>query len=95
MDNSMIGGWSVNPDLAPCSLPQDVATLFTEVVGSLLGAKYEPLMLCGSQIVSGVNYMFICKQTMVIPDAPIHLVKLTIYKPIQGKGVITDITRIL
>ncbi|GKX57538.1 hypothetical protein SOASR030_36500 [Leminorella grimontii] len=91
MTKAIPGGWNINPELAPCKLPKDVDAIFSETLGSLLGARYEPLMFCGSQVVAGMNYMFICKQTIVTPESPVHLVKMTIHKPINAKGVILDI----
>jgi len=61
----MLGGWSINDNLKPCPLPEEVASAFSEANTHLMGALYVPVLYCGSQVVAGMNYMIICKQTLV------------------------------
>ncbi len=59
-------------------LPEDVEKGFNEVTQHLVGASYEPVLYVGSQVVAGINYMIICKQTLSDKDATEHLVTLVI-----------------
>jgi hypothetical protein len=90
-----LGGWTINDNLKPCPLPEEVASAFSEVNAHLLGAVFVPVLYCGSQLVSGMNYMIICKQTLVTHPPLEHLVTMVIYKPLNGPAVITSIDQIL
>ncbi|EBX7333442.1 hypothetical protein DS513_18155 [Salmonella enterica subsp. enterica serovar Sandiego] len=87
----MTGEWKVNPHMETCNLPDDVATLFTEATESLIGAEYSPVLYPGKQLVSGCNYMFICKQTLMTVQAETHIVKMVIHKP-ENSGQSTVIS---
>ena len=90
-ENSMSGGWVVNPS---CELPQEVATVFNAAMGQITGAGYEPLLYCGSQVVRGINYMIICKQTLVTKDQDVHVVKVVL-NTISDESSIVSIERII
>lgn len=88
----MTGEWKVNPHMETCNLPDDVATLFTEATESLIGAEYSPVLYPGKQLVSGFNYMFICKQTLMTAQAETHVVKMVIHKPAtSGKPMVISV----
>ncbi len=59
-------------------LPKDVEKGFKELTEHIEGASYEPVLYVGSQVVAGVNYMIICKQTLLDKEATQHVVKLII-----------------
>ena len=44
-------------------MPQRAASAWS-AVDKLIGAKYEPLLYLGRQLVKGVNYYFIAEQTL-------------------------------
>ena len=77
MSNTTAGGWTLAP-MQPCNLPQQLATGFSAVTQGMVGAKYVPLLYVGTQVVHGTNHMLICKQTLVVPGAPQHLVKMVL-----------------
>lgn len=58
----MLGGWNI-ADVSPCNLPQRVASAFTGALDGYVGASYEPLLYVGSQVVNGMNYAVIAKET--------------------------------
>lgn len=89
-ENSM-GGWVVNPSY---ELPNEVETVFNAVMKQIAGAEYEPLIYCGSQVVKGINYMIICKQTLVTKDKDVHVVKVVL-NTISGESSIVSIERIV
>lgn len=59
-------------------LNEDVRRAFDGALKNLVGAKYTPVLYCGSQVVNGTNYMLICKQGLATAPHVEHLVKLTI-----------------
>lgn len=97
---SLMGGWNV-ADIQPCNLPQRVASAFTAVTENLVGAMYEPLLYIGSQIVNGINYGVIAKQSIPSPGGAYeHVVVMTLnQKPGEAsegeKYSLVDITTII
>lgn len=61
----------------------------------LKGATYVPVLYCGSQVVAGINYMLICRQTLMTTPPDEHVVNMVVHKPLSGKAVIVSITRLL
>lgn len=95
MPNTIAGGYELAP-MTPCDLPEEVATGYAEVMNSLVGADRTPVLYVGKQVVAGINHMIICKQTIVAPDAPEHLVKVVINcAPTTGKWSLVGIEQIL
>ncbi len=90
----MRGGWKITEaamDYPTCSLPEHVATAFSEAMAGLLGAKYEPLMYAATQIVSGSNHMILCRQASSDLEHTVRLVTVVLYIPINGEPQILTI----
>ncbi len=73
----MVGEYKLAP-MQACPLPEQVASGLPQVLDSLVGAKYLPVLYVGEQVVHGINHMLICRQTLVTKDAPEHLVKMVV-----------------
>lgn len=84
----VVGGW-VLADMEAANLPEKVATAFCEVTESLVGATYTPVLYVGDQLVHGMNYMIICKQTIVVPEFPEHLVAMVINCSEKGSSIVS------
>ena len=91
--NAMVGGWKINEEMVECKLPEEIKIAFNEI--NIVGAKYVPVLYVGHQLVSGKNYMLICKQTLATQEQSQGVVQMTIYKPLNGPAVITEIKPIL
>lgn len=96
--NRSVGGYTLAP-MQACSLPQKVATGFTQVAASMVGAKYLPVLYVGEQIVHGINHMLICKQTLLDRDATEHLVEVVLNQNLDdgslvGEWSVVSITRL-
>ncbi len=81
------GGW-MNEDIF-YSIPfyeLDPASFepLEQVKKSLLGVDYEALALLGKQIVAGTNYAYLCKATVVAPDAQPYLAVVFVYQTLEG-----------
>lgn len=83
----MTGTWNL-ANMEAVSLPQKVATAFTDVTKGLIGAGYIPVLYCGEQLVHGTNYMIICKQTLVTNPPVEHLVTMVINCSEQGSSIV-------
>ena len=90
---SLMGGWTVNEDMPEYKLPEDVQTAFDEA--KVVGTQYVPVLYLGSQLVSGRNYMLICKQILSTTEQSVSIVEMTIYKPLNAPAKITEIKAIL
>lgn len=60
-----------------CKLPQRAASAFS-VVSGLTGASYKPVAYVGTQVVKGVNHIFIAEQTLVLAQPERHIVLVTV-----------------
>ena len=93
MADVKLGGWEL-AEMQACGLPNPVATGFSEVIQHLKGADYTPVLYVGEQVVQGKNYAIICKQRIVVPNGPEHLVEFVI-NSFQDKWSVVSITRIV
>jgi len=84
----MVGAWKL-ANMRATDLPQKVATAFTEVTSGLLGAGYIPVLYCGEQLVHGINYMIICKQTLITNPLEEHIVTMVINCSEQGSTIVS------
>jgi hypothetical protein len=75
-----LGGYKLC-NIPATKLPQDVATAVVKVNMDLLGASYLPIRLVGTQIVNGVNYMFIAKEVLATANKETQIVMLVINIP--------------
>ncbi len=97
--NVMVGAWEVIENIPACSLPEQVATGFSEVTANMLGAKYVPVLYCATQIVAGINHMIICEQTLATHPEKKHIVKMVLNQApgedLVGKFSIVSISQIV
>ena len=99
MMNVKPGGWEL-AEMQSCSMPEKVASGFTEVTHALVGAKYVPVLYVGKQVVHGMNYMIICKQTLAVQGATEHLVNMVLNQntddgSLVGKWSVVSIEQIV
>lgn len=95
MSAFITGGWNI-ASMNPVNLPQKAASAFTGAMENIIGAGYEPVLYCGTQIVNGVNYGIICKQTIPAPFTPYeHLVFVIVNESAEGKYSVADVKPII
>ena len=87
-ETPVLGDWSApdSPEVTP-----ELQELFDKATEGLLGVSYTPLALVGTQLVSGMNYCFLCEAKAVIPNAVPYYVNVTVYKDLEGNTKVTDI----
>lgn len=66
--------------------------VFDEAFKGFVGVAYKA-GLVKSQVVNGINYVFIANATFVYPGGEDFKAQVSIYKPIRGAAVLKDITR--
>ena len=91
---TLVGGWSINGDIAGKTITEEQAAIFQQAMGNLLGVDYEPVSVIGEQLVSGKNYAYLCKSTVVAPDAQGEWVVAVIYQDLEGNCSLTTVNPI-
>jgi len=78
-ETTMMGGIEFNIITDMTKLPQRAASAASAIeTAELTGASYKPIMYVGTQIVRGVNYWFICEQTIITAHPKKKIVKLAV-----------------
>ncbi len=88
----MLGGIEIIDQEGLKNLPQRAASAFS--VMPSVGANYKPLVYVGTQVVKGVNYVFVAQQTLVLAQPEHHIVPVTINE-FDGKFQVVNIERIV
>ena len=85
------GGWTVAEDT---NLTPDQLDVFDQAMEGYTGVGYEPVAYLGSQLVSGTNHCYLCKATVVYPNATPEYSLVYIYESLNDKPAIANITDI-
>ena len=88
-----LGGWNID-EMKGCNLPQKAQSAFTAVTGGINGSDYQPLLYVGSQIVNGVNYCILAKQTIITATPEYRLVKVIVNVASNGTPSLVSISGI-
>ncbi len=83
-----VGGWTLTEDGVVSKEAQDA---FEKAMDGFVGVNYTPVALLGKQLVSGVNYCFLCEATVVYPGARPYYAVVTVYEDTQGKAEIKSV----
>jgi len=87
------GGWAINEAMDPANNKEAIEA-FNKAIDCLDGYRYEVVAVLGSQVVSGMNYSYLCKGEMVIPDAKPDYNIVNVYEDLKGDAQITETVRI-
>ncbi len=82
------GGWTKVDD---GTVTPELKEMFDSATSQLTGVEYTPVELLETQIVSGLNYKFLCTGKAVVPDAQEKKFYVYIYKNLDGEAVVTEI----
>jgi hypothetical protein len=80
----MVGGWSAYST----TISAEAMAAFNEALKGHVGVNYIPLAVA-NQLVSGMNYRFLCDAQVVYPDAPHYAALLQVYKPLNGPAILS------
>ena len=84
----------VTPDAvskyALVTIYEDFANALKKASETLAGATHEAKALLGTQVVSGTNYMLLCKTTPSVPNGEPYYTIVTVYEDLKGNCEITD-----
>lgn len=82
------GGWFATTDVA---ITTEAQAAFDKALEGFVGVDYEPIDLLATQVVAGTNYCFLCRSTVVVPDAVPSYSLVYIYEDLQGNAEILGI----
>ncbi len=85
---NLLGGWKVADETA---VTEDLQAVFNKAMEKLMGVSYEPIAYLGSQIVAGMNHCFLCKATVIYPDAVPTYKLVYIYQDLEGNAEVLNI----
>ena len=87
----LAGGWS-QPETPV--ITEEARKAFDKAMEGFTGVGYEPVALLSTQLVSGMNYRYICEATTVLPGAETSYALVTVYQDLEGNAQITEIVRL-
>ena len=87
-EKPLAGGWAVADH---SEVTEEEKAVFDQAMDRLTGVNYEPIAYLGHQLVSGTNHCFLCRATVVYPNAVPKLVLVYIYQDLSGNTKITNI----
>ena len=93
-DEPIVGGLEMNQGEASVDKNADVKAAFDKALDGLVGCSYETVAYIGSQVVSGTNYVILCRTTPVCPGAESTFSLVTIYEDLSGNAKLTDVTEL-
>ncbi len=84
----LMGGWKVAEET---KVTEEQKAVFDKAMEGLVGVGYEPVAYLASQLVAGTNHCFLCKATVVYPNAAPTYKLVFIYQDLQGNASILNI----
>lgn len=87
--DELLGGWSLNQGSILPQDNQDAMKAFEKATKNMVGYRYEVLGVLGKQVVAGTNYAYLCKGSVVIPEAKPEYVIVNVYEDLDGQSSIT------
>ena len=85
----LLGGWE---DVDSPVITEEMAALVEKASANLTGAKYTPVAYLGRQVVSGTNYLILCRTVSTVdPDAVETYMFVTVYEDLEGGAQITNV----
>ncbi|MBQ6547061.1 MAG: hypothetical protein IJL74_03580 [Bacilli bacterium] len=90
-ESEIVGGWTANNDIKAVNIPEDASKALNKATESYDGMTFEPVALLGKQVVSGTNYMFLCKGTTVTEKPVTSLKMVVVYNDLKGNASVSSV----
>jgi hypothetical protein len=93
----MAGGWQIPEKYSKLdAAPEEIATAVGAITDpELEGATYTPMAYLGSQVVSGMNYAFLCHVDLVTEEPVEEIAVVTVYVDLESKAEISTVCTIM
>lgn len=89
-DEDLLGGWEVTGSGKPGALTAESEQALSDALAGVSGVTYMPIVLLGSQVVSGMNYKFLCYGTASENNPATNLYVVTVYQDASGKSELSS-----
>ena len=90
----MVGGWTTYEKFNDQFLGEDEKEVFAKGLEGLTGVGYEPIRVLAMQVVSGKNYAFLAKGTLVTAEPETDYYIITVYEDLDGNCEFKAINKI-
>ncbi len=90
----LAGGWQIAEDRSSAVIPQEAKDAFDKAAANLDGNELEPMVLLGTQLVSGMNYAFLCYSTLQTEETINGAQVVIVYEDLEGNAEITNISTV-
>ncbi len=87
----IVGGWE---KAYTTDINEDLTGVFEAAMQDLVGAEHIPVALLAKQVVSGMNYCFLCESQAVVPDAVPYYTLVYIYSDANGNASVSNIVNV-
>ena len=87
-ERNLVGGWDIDVPIKQLALPDKAQEVFDSATSNYTKMKLTPISLLGTQVVSGTNYMYLCKGEK---DSSTKWVIVTIYIDTSNNTEITNV----
>ena len=91
--SASVGGWKVIKARYSFLTP-DQEIIFNRATEKQVGVEFKPVALLAEQVVAGMNYVYLCQVTSVVPAPKKVWLVLTAYKSLQNSVVLESAGRI-
>lgn len=85
-----VGGWEL-ADNEAAALPEDVQAAFDKASEKFTGSELKPVAYIAEQIVSGTNYMILCKAATTTEDPVTSYQMVIVYADLEGNAEFTSV----
>lgn len=90
----LAGGWQIAEDRGSAVIPQEAKDAFDKAAENIDGNELEPMVLLGTQLVSGTNYAFLCYSTLQTEETINGIQVVTVYADLNGNADINNVCTI-
>ena len=91
---TIVGGWTVSEEIVTPVLTEESKKAFDDAIKEYTGMNLEPAALLATQVVSGTNYLYLCKGEAVTASPEPGWYLAVVYKDLQGNSSISNVEEI-
>ena len=88
-EENLAGGWTINSDIAETPLDDDAKETFENALEGFVGVGYKPVATIATQVVAGLNYLYLATGTVVTANPVTNLYIVKVYRDLSGNAEVT------
>ena len=89
-EDTVLGGWTCTDIGKVAGISAEGEAAISKALEGFTGVNLKPVVLLGTQLVSGTNYMFLCRGNTVTENPVTSLYVTVVYEDLEGNCTITD-----